>query len=510
MKIRMLLFCLFFFVTDAMAISDAIIVKTKSFPCHDEAKAFRGSGTLFTHEGVIYALTSEHVVLQSNENICHQVQNSSLGIKKAELVAADWGVGLALLKLTEPVSIVIPNYKDLKPRAVSEGANVISYGFPYASWFSIKKEKAVIASLDSGKGTIPLAPRLIEAVGGWVEYGMSGGPVFTEGTDTFAGVLTHQGVTDLLWYQDIPIDPKTGPKVEDLFFFYRNPSKFFIIPSVIATQWIRNIVINEKVFRSSSKRDAELQLAGKGDVVFSSGFQFESRLQPSSGPIGGPEGVGRTGNGPIGGPEGVGRIGGSENSTGSAPYFAHEIIISKDTVGHRTHWPLILNRFPYLEEQLDSLNSVTIPYFVKRGPNDGKSEKVYFSSLAEFFTLLQDPSLDTMVQRPPSSAPTMGTVTCSNADFSVVLKETADLTKRIATLTTSGQSVSLSCEGWTDDPTQSLQFNCRSRDEALGEKSYLVTVLIYQAQGSGMIAAVDSSGAVQPSKEISCGLRDIR
>jgi hypothetical protein len=226
--------------------------------------------------------------------------------------------------------------------------------------------------------------KLIEVSGGWAEYGMSGGPVFSEESEAFVGVLTHQSVTELLHYQDVELDPKTGFNIESFLFYDRNPKNYFVIPSAIATQWIRNIVINGKDFRPSSKRDAQLQLAGQGDVVFSFGFRFESKLQPSSGPIGGPEGVGR--------------IGGGDDSKDATPQFAHEVIISKDPVGHRTNWPLIPNRFPYLEEQLDSIDSVTIPYFVKRGSNNGKSEKVYFSSLAEFFTLLQEPSLDTVIR----------------------------------------------------------------------------------------------------------------
>ncbi|NBT59685.1 serine protease, partial [bacterium] len=282
MKSKLLALGLVFFMTKAMAISNAIVVKTKSFPCDNQAKAFLGSGTLFSHEGVTYALTSEHVVLQSNESICHQVLNSYLGTKNAELVAADWGVGLALLRLTDPVSLAIPSYKDLKPREVSEGAKIVSYGFPHASWFSMEKTFADVASLDSGRGLIPLAPHLIEAEGGWVEYGMSGGPVFTEGTDAFAGVLTHQGVTSLLW-----------PEAPNLIFHFRNSSRFFVIPSAVATKWIRKILIDGKDFRPTSKRDVQLQMAGTADVVFSSGFRFESQLQTSMGPIGGPEGVGR-------------------------------------------------------------------------------------------------------------------------------------------------------------------------------------------------------------------------
>ena len=52
MKTRIVVLGLLFFITKAMAISDAIVVKTKSFPCDNQAKAFLGSGTLFTHEGL--------------------------------------------------------------------------------------------------------------------------------------------------------------------------------------------------------------------------------------------------------------------------------------------------------------------------------------------------------------------------------------------------------------------------------------------------------------------------
>jgi len=99
----------------------------------------------------------------------------------------------------------------------------------------------------------------------------------------------------------------------------------------------------------------------------------------------------------------------------------------------------------------------------------------------------------------------MGTVTCANADFSEVLKETVDLTKRTATLTTSGQSVSLSCEGWTDDSSKSLQFDCRGRDEKMNE-NYIAVVSLNNGQGFAQIAVISSSVPNKQSGMIDCQL----
>ena len=155
---------------------------------------WKGSAMLFENQGTVYAITSDHVVLHGNEmgsgqKIEHTLWNKDVGLLNAEYLVSDWGAGLALLK--------VPSMKPFTGMASlqelnaipAEDAPVRAYGFPFnsqvllgdiASKFFAWREVQIFAS----------NKKVMEITASYGEFGMSGGPVFTDDWK-FSGLLSH-------------------------------------------------------------------------------------------------------------------------------------------------------------------------------------------------------------------------------------------------------------------------------------------------------------------------------
>jgi hypothetical protein len=173
----------------ASAVHESRVVKIVSARCGD-TREFRGSGLLFQDSGRAYVLTSDHVVLHSNDGYCH-----SAGSEEAEYLTSEWGLGLALLKLPKgkPDSSWL-TLADLAGQPVAKGEKLVVTGFPFGSFTLVEDGRGEVLLPASPSQLFALIPTLIETIGAHGEFGMSGGPVFTAG-GKFAGVLSHQKLT---------------------------------------------------------------------------------------------------------------------------------------------------------------------------------------------------------------------------------------------------------------------------------------------------------------------------
>lgn len=294
-RIVLILFFLTVF-TKIHAFDENSVVKISSFHCGQKQGHFLGSGLLFNYAQENFVLTSEPVVIHSNEkSICHQISNS----------------------------VPVPSLDDLNPKSNLKNLSVSAYGFPYSSWdILVHQKNAVISDPGVETGLISQVKEMVEIQGGWVEYGMSGGPVISGETNEFVGILSHQEVVSLI-NPFHKIDMNSSVE-----FSYRNPQTFFVIPARSTTDWVRSVLEKDSNFLPQIEKDTEAQVTEKKDIAYTNGLRFESVSQPLTGPVGGPEGVGRVGDGPVGCPEGVGRIGGDSDSTSDAFPAPRKVIIT--------------------------------------------------------------------------------------------------------------------------------------------------------------------------------------
>jgi hypothetical protein len=183
----------------------AAVVKIYS-KSSSQTALFTGSGTLFQQNGDVYVLTSEHVLLHSNVSATHVLVKSDGKSVPAEYVAADWGYGLALMKVPAfpPEQLAaIPHLSDLEAAPEKCPGMIGVFGYPADSTSLIRS-----VSSDSSCGVVdpaysfpllPEVPGLIELKGQHVEFGMSGGPswAFDGGGKAYLeGVISHQRVLD--------------------------------------------------------------------------------------------------------------------------------------------------------------------------------------------------------------------------------------------------------------------------------------------------------------------------
>jgi hypothetical protein len=166
--------------------------KITSGPCQSRNSQMKGSGTLFNYNGEVYFLTSEHVVYHTKKNnFCHVVSNSTIGDVKSELLFADWGSGLALLKLHIETSPKFLNYPaDFKKVNSNE---VIVVGSPFDQ-SNIISDHGIIINEKGERLLSPIIKKSLEIDGAHGEFGMSGGPVLQHSDQgyVFRGLLSHQ------------------------------------------------------------------------------------------------------------------------------------------------------------------------------------------------------------------------------------------------------------------------------------------------------------------------------
>jgi hypothetical protein len=163
------------------------VVKVFSAPCSNLSNAFIGSGVLIRHQSELLVLTSEHVILPSNDGYCHKVMRENGEFHAARYKASSWSKGLALLTLEENVSIAAIEASSFA--SVMSGDAVVSEGYPFrSSVISVDTTASVLAYPSERHQLLGLENVILLKSFG--EFGMSGGAVWKDGK--LAAILSHQ------------------------------------------------------------------------------------------------------------------------------------------------------------------------------------------------------------------------------------------------------------------------------------------------------------------------------
>ncbi len=246
------------------------VVKVESYPCHLGGREYRkeGSGILFSHEGKIFVLTSDHVVFHGfrEQGICHEVSKMDWG-SSAELVNAHVGRGVAILEVTSlvpPLANVFTAEKLLNSDVMPEvGLQVELVGYPHG--VSAMNSFQGRVSAHSRRHILPLITEVIE-VDARNEYGMSGGALLSHSQQGFyMGILSHQYV------QLHEGNPSTigehGPGDTGQVLVG------LVIPIKEISDWI-NITLSGRFREESLMLDLNGQMAGE-DRIDIEGVRFE-------------------------------------------------------------------------------------------------------------------------------------------------------------------------------------------------------------------------------------------
>lgn len=200
--------------------SHLVVKVTSYFERNSEAK-LEGSGFLFTRDGLLFVLTSDHVVVPTNAPAVHVIENERDDKAEAVFLQANWAYGLALLGVkTERgrsfTDSAYPRFDDLFTYLPIDRADYRykAMGFPAGS-STLKSIDAHRSQNQSPAGTV-LALKSVYGIESMAaEFGMSGGPVFV-GDDTFFGLLSHVTLGEV--------------------------SRTFMIPRWEAIHWVQNPV----------------------------------------------------------------------------------------------------------------------------------------------------------------------------------------------------------------------------------------------------------------------------
>ncbi|OFZ84890.1 MAG: hypothetical protein A2603_11845 [Bdellovibrionales bacterium RIFOXYD1_FULL_55_31] len=297
-------------------------VKIDSRRCASPYAGRTGSGLAFRSGRDLYVLTSEHVVFHTNDRYCHSVANSRFGTLRTTFIQAEWGNGLALLK----VETLNRNFAEKLPTLAEfahEGAtpdSVVLAGYPVRSTTMLIDSTARILNPESDRVPFALLSRAIE-VKGAAEYGMSGGPV-TDATRAFiVGILSHQ-ILELKAGRPGAIT-EAGTAVEN---------HAFAIPAFAAAAWVREVLDSGLGPQFVVPLDSQAAPPGSPQRVVFGDVEFEF-VRPTSAASGAPRtGIGGGDGAGIGGGDGAGigggdaaGIGGTDSAGGGAPSGAGEI-----------------------------------------------------------------------------------------------------------------------------------------------------------------------------------------
>ncbi len=368
-------------------------VKVYSYPCHEHQTRFEGTGSFLIHEGEVYVLTSEHVLLHS-PTACHRIEHSSpANSVDALLHAVDWGVGLALLRLP---NAVVPKQalrvEEFLNHATRVHDTVNLAGFAHGSPKLDVSPSGRILALDSPRHFLPTMGGITELVEAHAEFGWSGTTVYVGNNPV--GVLSHQFLSGM----------GTSRRV---FEFSTASARFqnhlLLIPSLRVAEWLKTILLKRHSVEQSINnvsasfiRDARAQLQGDR-AVLTVGLKFsERRDNPycdhiadlSADSLQNQESGGNDPSG-AGGPPGE-RAGTSIS-----------VDISLQQADLPTHWfsadygKWLLA----LKEDLLARKILNAPFLVYRNPDNGELKRVCSRSLAQFFRNLVTPNVRPVVLR---------------------------------------------------------------------------------------------------------------
>lgn len=357
-----------------------LVAKVRSNLCGaPRASELNGSGWAFTYKNEIYLLTSEHVVYHDpgvDANVCHEVrfQNESAW-RRADLKIVDRGVGLGLLRV-RPTSAA-PDVRALeRTRAFNPAqANqvvVTTLGVPAAATSVYADGQGRIITTQSERHLIPLLERTYELLGVHGEFGMSGGPVFTdESGSVLVGVLSNQ------YIEQRPGQPAAVRELDRART--ENVNHIFVIPGDFALNWLKS-ALSDKPFRASLL--SPLASDRPFDRALTSGLEFEARPTTL-------KAWPRINARAMDSGDGAG-IGGASDDVS-----AIEIHIDFASTSFPTEWFLPARR-DWLERVRDQLHErarIRIPFLIERDQSTQRLSRVPITSLADFFAKLRNPQI---------------------------------------------------------------------------------------------------------------------
>ena len=369
----------------AEGVSESSLVKVFSGRCGSEKVGFRGSGFVFRDGEQNYVLTSEHVVVHNNKDFCHLIWNETFGEIKAELVAADWGYGLGLLKLPRLADQESFQNRTIFDSDVKSG-KITTWGYPYGAESLVSDHYGRILLAKSERNLIPIVDYMTEVIEAHGEYGMSGGVVTENKTGQLVGLLSHQYIVKP------PGRPAAVAEWEESHTTVEN--HLLVIASSTIKKWLSLILDKKK--SASMQRLASSQISGDKVVIVSGGLCFIQSKADSEEPTGGIGGGDGTG---IGGGDGTG-IGGGDGTgvggdaeEGSANKNHIQIKITRCSSGAASgHWPIAIKQswFDAVNTRLLRRAKISVPYFISYDGGQSGLKKKYFKTLAEFFSLLNE------------------------------------------------------------------------------------------------------------------------
>lgn len=193
MKLFWLAGLLLSFAAHGAADPEDFVVKVSSYKDHKEIR-YEGSGILVRYRKSAYVLTSEHVVLHDNEPDTHiEFQLDEQKPQKATYINSDWGMGLALLKVSDGTqSDTLPDLEEMaKASAPQVDEQAISAGFPIHSKSLIVDVDGKVSSTTNVSMVLADVEKMLEIKGAHGEFGMSGGAVLDHHLVPI-GILSHE------------------------------------------------------------------------------------------------------------------------------------------------------------------------------------------------------------------------------------------------------------------------------------------------------------------------------
>lgn len=152
---------------------------------------FRGSGVLFHHHRVPYVLTSDHVVLHEARSINRALDEKGK-VLNCQFVAADYGRGLALLRVMDAMDVDKLNaWQDWRVAAPRVGDATVMMGYPHQSASMVSSTRGTIADASRKTDLLIQVPHMTLIENGHGEFGMSGGLAKTPANELL-GLVSHQ------------------------------------------------------------------------------------------------------------------------------------------------------------------------------------------------------------------------------------------------------------------------------------------------------------------------------
>ncbi len=358
----------------ALADPQSGLVKVVSERCGDAASRREGSGTLLALKGRILVVTSEHVVYHRNQGYCHFVEGEDFGIRPANLLVADAGLGVALLSLDslpdKTLALLSDSFGKGSPPP-QRNAPVLTLGIPSGKNFG---ERVADANgyVVFPKSTVPALPcltDLIEIKGAFGTYGMSGGELWDASGTERLGMLSHK------YWKEAGIS-SFGPRAP------QGENHLLVIPTAKITHFIDEYLADPGQYRPKLVRDPDAQIQGledlsSGALKFSPGKDSAPRAR-----TGGADGIsGRTGN--------------------IALVSVHIRWSPTEAISHWT-LPSLQRWLARVELQASKADAeIEVPYFV--GRENGTLVKVGIESLPHFFHLMENTRLTPLTLISPAS-----------------------------------------------------------------------------------------------------------